>query len=78
MYPSIIEQDQDQLTSKVKLTYNSLNQTNDRRHLTPAPSAFNTEFIQMDLTTIHKENQSTIEQIQGWIKSDYKFFLFFV
>lgn len=63
-----LKQDRDQLKSKLILTYNSSNQTNDRRNVTPTPSASNTEFIQMDLTTIPKENQSTIEQIQKWIK----------
>ncbi|CAF0964213.1 unnamed protein product [Adineta ricciae] len=69
MYPSIISQDQNQLTSKVLFTYDLSNVQNERRSVTPTQSAWNTEIIQMDLRTMSKETQSTIEQIQRWIKN---------
>ncbi|CAF1350017.1 unnamed protein product [Adineta steineri] len=69
MHPSVINQDHTQLTSKVLLTYNLSNVQNDRRNLTPTQSALNTELIQMDLKTMTKETQMTIEQIERWIKN---------
>ncbi|UJR38550.1 hypothetical protein I4U23_031216 [Adineta vaga] len=69
MYPSIIPQDQNQLTSKVLFTYDLSNIQNERRNVPPTQSILNNELIQMDLRTMTKETQSTIEQIQRWIKS---------
>jgi hypothetical protein len=45
MYPSIINQDQTQLSSKVLFTYDLSNIQNERRSVTPTQSLINTEVI---------------------------------
>ncbi len=45
MYPSIINQDQTQLSSKVLFTYDLSNIQNERRSVTPTQSLTNTEVI---------------------------------
>ncbi|CAF4536070.1 unnamed protein product, partial [Rotaria sp. Silwood2] len=69
IHPSVISQDQAQIYSKVLFTYDLSNVQNDRRTIASSQSTQNTELIQMDLKTMSKETQSTIEQIQRWIKS---------
>ncbi|CAF3619487.1 unnamed protein product [Rotaria sp. Silwood1] len=69
IHPSVISQDQTQIYSKVLFTYDLSNVQNDRRTISSSQSTSNTELIQMDLKTMSKETQSTIEQIQRWIKS---------
>lgn len=69
MYPSIINQDQNQITSKVLFNYDVPNIQNDRRSLTPTHFNTNNQLIEMDVKSMSKENQSTIEHIQRLIKN---------
>jgi len=73
IYPSIISEDENQMTSKVLFNYDLTNLQIDRRNLSSiSPMTSNhsqQDKIEFNLNEMGKDARSTIEQFQRWIRN---------